>query len=161
MPSPRKKQEPGPYRLRRVALKLVREASYMVTADSIGSPAEAHRAAMAALQAAHGLDPRESLFVLHLDTKNRVMGVEQVFAGAGNTTYLTVADVFRGALVGGAQAIILAHNHPSGDPTPSPEDITITRQINQAGSMLGVELLDHIVFSDTRYVSLKERGQGF
>jgi len=72
-----------------------------------------------------------------------------------------VAEVFRAAILDNAPAILLAHNHPSGDPSPSPDDVSVTRAVMQAGKLLDIELLDHLVITQERFVSLKERGLGF
>jgi DNA repair protein RadC len=78
-----------------------------------------------------------------------------------NSSIIRVAELFREAVRENATAMIVAHNHPSGDPTPSPEDVQVTRSIVEAGSLLGVEVLDHLVIGHQRYVSLKELGLGF
>jgi DNA repair protein RadC len=78
-----------------------------------------------------------------------------------NSSVVRVAEVFREAIRCNAAAIIVAHNHPSGDPTPSPEDIRVTRDLRQAGTLLDIELLDHVIIGAQRYVSMKERGLGF
>ena len=123
----------------------------------IPSPADA--AALLMVDMAY--QEQEQLRVLLLDTKNRVMATHTVYQGNVNTTVVRVAEVFREGIRGNATALILAHNHPSGDPTPSPEDIHMTRQIVEAGKLLGMEILDHLVIGHGRYVSLKERGMGF
>jgi len=72
-----------------------------------------------------------------------------------------IGEVFRDAIRRNSAALIVAHNHPSGDPTPSPEDILVTRQIVEAGKLLDIDVLDHLILSHSRYVSLRERGLGF
>jgi len=104
---------------------------------------------------------QERLRVLLLDTRNRLIGVEEVYKGSVNTSYIRVAEVFRGAIRQNCPAIIVVHNHPSGDPTPSADDIAITRQFVAAGRLLDIEVLDHIILGRQRYVSLREMGQGF
>ena len=104
---------------------------------------------------------QEQLRVLLLDTKNRVMAAHTVYQGNVNTTVVRVAEVLREGVRSNATGLIIAHNHPSGDPTPSPEDVQMTRQIVEAGSLLGIHILDHIVIGQGRYVSLKEKGIGF
>jgi DNA repair protein RadC len=74
---------------------------------------------------------------------------------------VNIREVFKAAVMSNAAAIILCHNHPSGDPTPSPEDVAITRKIKDAGTLLDIELLDHIVLGNPDWVSLRERGLGF
>ena len=113
------------------------------------------------LGAEMGLLEQEHLRVVHLDTKNHVTGVSEIYVGNVNSSMVRPAEVFRPAIRDNSVAIIAVHNHPSGDPTPSPEDVAITRQLRDAGELLGIELLDHIVLAGQRHVSLKERGLGF
>ena len=113
------------------------------------------------LSAEMGLLEQEHLRVLLLDTKNHVMGVTEVYIGNVNSSVVRVAEVFRPAIRENAVAIIVVHNHPSGDPAPSPEDVTITEQLRATGELLGVELLDHVILASQRHVSLKEQGLGF
>ena len=111
--------------------------------------------AMAALE-------QEEMWVMLLDTRNRVMGLRAIYKGNLNTSIVRVGELFRPAIEAPAAAIIVAHNHPSSDPSPSPEDMHVTRQIVQAGKLLDIELLDHLIIAGGgRYASLKERGQGF
>jgi DNA repair protein RadC len=123
----------------------------------INSPADA--AALLMVEMAH-LE-QEHLRLLLLDTKNRVLASPTLYKGNVNTTVVRVAELFREAIRHNSTALIVAHNHPSGDPTPSPEDVQMTRQIVQAGELLGTEVLDHLVIGHNRFVSLKERGLGF
>ncbi len=96
------------------------------------------------------------------DTKNHVTGVTEVCIGNVNSSVVRVTEVFRPAIRENAVAIIVVHNHPSGDPTPSPEDVTITEQLRATGEVLGVELLEaHVILASQRHVSLKEQGLGF
>ena len=104
---------------------------------------------------------QEELRVLLLDTRNRVVHVETVYRGSVNSSQVRVAEIFKTAIRRNASNLIVIHNHPSGDPTPSPDDIAITRAILQAGELLDVKLLDHIIVGSGRFVSLKERGLGF
>lgn len=104
---------------------------------------------------------QEHLRTLLLDTKNRVLASPTVYVGNVNASIIRVSEVFREAVRENATAIIVAHNHPSGDPTPSPEDVQVTRSIVEAGSLLGIDVLDHLVIGHQRFVSLKERGLGF
>jgi DNA repair protein RadC len=107
-----------------------------------------------------GLD-QEHLVVITLDTKNRVLSQETLYIGNVNTSIIRVSEVFRLAIRQNATAIIISHNHPSGDPSPSPEDVRVTRQVVEAGKLLDIEVLDHLVIGHQNYVSLKERGLGF
>lgn len=104
---------------------------------------------------------KEHLRLILMDTRNRVLSTPTIYVGSLNTSVVRVGELFRAAIKENAAAFIVAHNHPSGDPSPSPEDVSVTRQIVQAGSLLSIEVLDHIVIGHNRFVSLKERGLGF
>ena len=104
---------------------------------------------------------QEHLVVITLDGKNRVLSRDTLYIGNVNTSVIRISEIFRIAIRQNAPAIILSHNHPSGDPNPSPEDVRVTRQIVEAGKMLDIDVLDHLVIGHQRYVSLKERGLGF
>jgi DNA repair protein RadC len=104
---------------------------------------------------------QEELRVLLLDTRNRLQHIETVYRGSVNSSQVRVAEIFKTAIRRNATNLIVIHNHPSGDPTPSPDDVAITRLILQAGEILDVKLLDHIIIGSGRFVSLKERGLGF
>ena len=105
---------------------------------------------------------QEHLRVLLLNTRNQVLNIQEIYIGNVNSSVVRPAEVLRPAVRENAPGIIVVHNHPSGDPTPNAEDVSITRQIAQAGQLLGIELLDHVVIgSGGRFVSLKELKQGF
>lgn len=105
---------------------------------------------------------QEVMQTLLLDTKNRVLHIATVYRGSLHTTVVRVGELFREAVRQNCAAVIVAHNHPSGDPTPSPEDVAVTREIVQAGKILDIDVLDHLVIgSGLKFVSLKERGLGF
>ncbi|MBI4282662.1 MAG: DNA repair protein RadC [Chloroflexi bacterium] len=104
---------------------------------------------------------QEELRVLLLNTKNQVLATHQVYRGNVNTSLIRVSELFRMAVRENCPAIIVAHNHPSGDPAPSPEDVEVTRDIVKGGQLLNIEVLDHIIIGRQGYVSLKERGLGF
>jgi len=123
----------------------------------IRSPADAGHLLMPLI----GHKEQENFVVLYLDTRNRVTDREILYKGSLNTSLVRVAEVFRGAIRRNSAGIIVAHNHPSGDPTPSPEDIALTRRLVKAGKLLEVDLLDHLVIGQNRYVSLRERALGF
>ncbi len=108
-----------------------------------------------------GHQEQEHFVVLYLDTRNRVMDREVLYKGSLNTSLVRIAEVFRGAIRRNCAAIIVAHNHPSGDPSPSPEDVALTRRLVEAGKLVEVEMLDHVVIGQGRFVSLRERGLGF
>jgi DNA repair protein RadC len=116
-------------------------------------------AALLMVQMAH-LDQEELRTVL-LDNKNQVQRIVTIYRGNVNTSVIRVGEVFKEALKKNCPAIILAHNHPSGDPTPSPEDERVTVQLVKAGKLLDVEIHDHLVIGHGKFVSMKERGLGF
>ncbi len=99
----------------------------------------------------------EEMHILILDTKNQVVENVKRYKGTINSSVLRASEVFRPAIVRNCPNVIVCHNHPSGDPTPSPEDLEVTKQLVEAGHLLDIELLDHIVIGNPRYVSLKER----
>ncbi len=102
-------------------------------------------------------ETKEFFFSIHLDGKNRINCVDEVSVGSLNQSIVHPRELFKTALLSSAAAIILVHNHPSGDPTPSREDIEITRRLKEAGEILGVKLLDHIIVGSS-YLSFTERG---
>jgi DNA repair protein RadC len=104
---------------------------------------------------------QEQIRVVLLNTKNAVLGVRMVYQGSLNTSVVRPGELFREAVKEGCAALIVVHNHPSGDPSPSPEDVAVTRDIVQGGEILGIDVLDHVVIGEGRYVSMKERGLGF
>lgn len=105
--------------------------------------------------------PQEQLWVILLDTRNKKIAVEKIYIGSLNSSMVRVGELFKAAVQRNAASIILAHNHPSGDPSPSPEDIALTRSAVQAGKLLDVEVLDHLVIGQGRFTSMKEKGMGF
>jgi DNA repair protein RadC len=96
-----------------------------------------------------------------LNTRNYVLSMPTIYIGSLNSTVIRVAELFRAGIRQNAASLIVAHNHPSGDPAPSPEDVAITRKMVEAGDLLGIELLDHIIIGRHAFVSLKDRGLGF
>ncbi|MCB0171327.1 MAG: hypothetical protein KDJ52_17150 [Anaerolineae bacterium] len=101
---------------------------------------------------------QEEMWVLLLNTKNQITHETLIYRGTVNTALVRVAEIFKPAVWLNSPAIIASHNHPSGDPTPSPEDVHITRSIREAGQILGIEVLDHILIGNNVWISLKERG---
>jgi len=124
---------------------------------TINSPADA----AALVQYEMSALEQEHLRVILLDTRNHVLDIVEVYKGSVNSSQVRVGEVFKSALRRNASAVIIAHNHPSGDPTPSPDDVAVTRAFVQAGKLLDLEVLDHLVIGQGRWVSLKERGLGF
>lgn len=104
---------------------------------------------------------QENLWVLLLDTRNRLIDIDKLYQGSLNSSTVRVAEVFRKAMQSNAAAIIVTHNHPSGDPTPSPEDIALTKTLVETGKMLDIQVLDHLVIGGNVFVSLKEKRLGF
>jgi DNA repair protein RadC len=98
---------------------------------------------------------QEEVWVLMLNTKNKITHQSMVYRGTINTAYIRIGELFRPALTVNAASIILSHLHPSGDPSPSPEDLTVTQQVYEAGNLLQVNVLDHIIVGRDRWVSLK------
>lgn len=104
---------------------------------------------------------QETLRVVLLNTKNQIIKFCDVYKGSLNSSLVRIAEVFKEAVRVNASAIIVAHNHPSGDPTPSTEDIRVTAQIIAAGKLLEIEVLDHMIIGERKYVSLREKRLGF
>ena len=123
----------------------------------VRSPADAANMLMAEMS----LLPQEHLRTVLLDTRNRVLSVPTIYVGSLNSAQVRVGEVFRHAIRANCASMIVVHNHPSGDPSPSPEDVQVTRLLVEAGSLLNIDVLDHLIIGRQRYVSLKERGLGF
>jgi DNA repair protein RadC len=124
---------------------------------TINSPADA----AALVQYEMSALEQEHLRVFLMDTKNHVLDIVEVYRGSVNMSQVRIGEVFKAAIRRNATAVIVVHNHPSGDPTPSPDDVAVTRALVQAGKLLDVDVLDHLIIGQGRYVSLKERGLGF
>lgn len=101
---------------------------------------------------------QEVLKIILLNTKNIVIGVKDVFKGSLNSSIVHPREIFKEAIQRGSANIIICHNHPSGDPTPSKEDINITLRLKQCGDLMGIGLLDHLIIGNNKYISLKEKG---
>lgn len=142
------------------AVELAKRLAHAVPDDrpAIKAPADAANLLMYQMM---GYD-QEYLYVILLDTRNRVIGKPvEVYHGSLNTSLIRVGEIFRHAIKVNAAAVIVVHNHPSGQPDPSPEDVAVTRAIVEAGKLLDIDVLDHVVIGANRFVSLKERGLGF
>ena len=124
---------------------------------SINSPADAAEL----LKPFIGNLDHEELWVIVLNRRNRVVQFVRLYQGSVNSSQVRVGEVFRQAIIEQASAIIIGHNHPSGEPAPSPDDVAVTRAIVQAGKLLDINVLDHLVVCADCHVSLKERGLGF
>jgi DNA repair protein RadC len=101
---------------------------------------------------------QEQVHTLMLDTRNRVIGAPMIYRGSLNSASMRIGEVFKEAIRHNAASIIVSHNHPSSDPSPSAEDIRVTKALYEAGKLLDCEVLDHVVIAGDRFVSLKERG---
>jgi DNA repair protein RadC len=104
---------------------------------------------------------QEHLRVVLLNTKNQVLAIPEVYKGSVHTSLIRVGEIFRQAIRENCPAIVVVHNHPSGDPTPSPDDIEVTKQMVEAGKLLDIDVLDHLIIGQKNYVSLRERGLAF
>lgn len=138
-----------------VSLKVVKESSLLYGKRKISSPSDAIEIGRKMLD---GSD-REKLLLCCLNTKNEPTNLNIVSIGSLNSSIVHPREVFKLAILGNSASIILFHNHPSGDTTPSKEDINITERIKEAGKIIGIELIDHIILGDeNKYTSLKEKG---
>jgi DNA repair protein RadC len=106
----------------------------------------------------YGSRPVEQFGVLLLDTKHRVLRTTVVSIGTLDASIVHPREIFREATAAGAAALVLFHNHPSGDPEPSTEDVQLTRRLVAAGVLMGIDVIDHVILADVRYCSLKEKG---
>lgn len=134
---------------------MVKEASMKYQSRKITCPGDA-----AGLVSEFLLDSdRETMLVVCLDTKCQPTTISVCSIGSLCASIAHPREVFKVAVLSNAASILIAHNHPSGDPSPSPEDISITKRIHECGKLLGIELIDHIIIgSPSNFVSLKERG---
>jgi DNA repair protein RadC len=143
----------------KAALELGRRLLVTAPIDrpTVRSPADAANMLMPEM----GLLDQEELRVVLLDTRNRVMAIRTVYRGSLNSASVRVGEVFKDAIRMNAAAILVCHNHPSQDASPSPEDVQVTRLIVEAGALLACDVVDHIIVTRQRFVSLRERGLGF
>lgn len=139
-----------------VSCKLVRECpSIMYDERKISSPDNAAKLVGDFLEDAD----REMMVLLCLDRKSQPTHLQIIAIGTLHSTLVHPREVFKAAILSNSASIILAHNHPSGDPCPSQDDINLTKSIKEAGNLLGIELLDHIIIGCNRHYSLKQNGQ--
>ena len=149
----------GMMRLRELTVR------YSVKTGSDGEPVRIGRVVSTPRECATVLaalledQPAEVFAILCLTTKHRVIAYHEVSRGTLDTALVHPREVFKAALLANAAAIVLAHNHPSGEPTPSEDDFALTKRLQQGGNLIGIEVLDHIVVGDGRYVSFKEIGR--
>lgn len=138
-----------------VSIKMVREGSILYNMRKISSPSDATNLGRQFLE---GSD-REKLVACCLDTKNQPISINVVSVGSLNSSIIHPRELFKVAILSNAASIIIFHNHPSGDPTPSIEDINVTNRLKDAGKLIGIDLIDHIIIgSESSYCSLKEKG---
>jgi len=137
-------------------IKMIKEDTVEYSDTTIKSPCDIVRLAREVLEM-HEM-AEENFVILCLNTKNKIAGVHTVSIGSLNASIVHPREVFKAALLNNANGIICLHNHPSGDPEPSRDDIEITHRLANAGNILGIKVLDHVIIGDDRYVSLKEQG---
>ena len=140
----------------RVVLVKEKVGRYELT-RKIGSPEDTYRAITTITNVQE--EAQEVFGILILNTKNKIVAVHEISRGALNSSLVHPREVFKPAVLHNAAAIICFHNHPSGDPLPSKEDIETTKRLIEAGKIMGIEVLDHIIVGDDVYASLKERGE--
>jgi DNA repair protein RadC len=144
----------GPYEDLSVRVALVRHPEYgKHKAVRISSSKDVYK-----LVKSMEVLPQESLYVLLLNARNKVIGITEVARGTSTRTIIDPSDVFRAAIVANAPSIVIVHNHPSGEVEPSAEDIALVRSIKKAGDMLGIKILDSVIIGDGEYVSMADRG---
>lgn len=149
------KTETPAKRIQILSLKLVREGCFHYQTRRISAPKDAVGIGQQFLEDAD----REQVIVCCLDTKNQPLSISVVSMGILNSSLIHPREIFKTAILTNAASIMLFHNHPSGDPEPSNEDLSITQRIKEAGVLMGIELLDHIIIgTEGRYCSLKEKG---
>lgn len=138
-----------------VSIKMVREGSILYNKRKITSPLDAVNLGKQFLEDAD----REALIACCLDTKNQPISLNVISIGSLNSSIVHPREVFKVAILSNAASIIIFHNHPSGDPTPSKEDIHVTNRLKESGNLIGIDLIDHIIIgSEGSYCSLKEKG---
>ncbi|NQX63764.1 JAB domain-containing protein [Paenibacillus qinlingensis] len=138
-----------------ISLRMVREKSSLLYPNRvIRSPKDA----AALFQQFIGDCDRESFCILCLNTKNEPTAIHQVSSGSLNASIVHPRETFKLAILANSASIIACHNHPSGQPEPSPEDIQLTERLRDSGSLLGIKLLDHLILGDVTFCSMKERG---
>lgn len=141
-------------RINIVSVKLVKESSLLYKNRRIRSPQDSYEIFKEFLDAVD----REYFVVMCLDTKNQPTNISIAHIGSLNASIVHPREVMKTAILSNAASIICCHPHPSGDPTPSDEDIQVTERLVEAGNIIGVKMLDHIVLGDNCYISLKEKG---
>lgn len=137
-----------------VRVALLRECSQKAPSRIITGPVDVYQLMRDRLEDAD----REIFAVLLLDTRNRVIGIHPVSIGTLSSSLVCPRETFKAAILASAAALILTHNHPSGDPEASPEDLSVTARLKESGELLGIPVLDHVIVGHGAFVSLKDRG---
>ena len=143
------------YRLPRYRVALVREGCSRTVVKHIHDPEDVHNI----ITAEYADAVVETAMMLALDTKNKVIGIFEISRGSLNASIIHPRDVFQRAILVNAASVILVHNHPSGDPAPSPEDVALTKKLVEAGRIMDITVLDHVICGERKYASLRERGE--
>jgi len=143
-----------PYNIPVLRVSMIKESTVKSEVKAVSNPDEVYELMKIAFEGRE----REVMFVILLNTKNQLVGMNMAAMGTLNSCTVHPREIFKPAIITGAAAIILSHNHPSGDPSPSPQDIELTKRIQQAGELLGISLLDHVIAGDEKFVSLKSNG---
>ena len=141
-------------RINIVSIKMVKESSFLYQTRQILSPRDAYEMIKEQLE---GLD-REQFIIACLNTKNEPTNITVVSVGTLNKAIIHPREVFKTAILSNAASIMAFHNHPSGETTPSQQDIQLTKRLYEAGELLGIKLLDHLIIGDGTFTSLKEKG---
>ena len=141
-------------RINIVSIKMVKESSFLYQTRQILSPKDAYEMIKEQLE---GLD-REQFIIACLNTKNEPTNITVVSVGSLNKAIVHPREVFKTAILSNAASIMAFHNHPSGETTPSQQDIQLTNRLYEAGELLGIKLLDHLIIGDGTFTSLKEKG---
>lgn len=137
-----------------VSLRLVKESSLLYNDRAIRSPEDGYNLFKQFL----GELDREYFVVMCLDVKNQPTAINICHIGSLNASIVHPREVMKTAILSNASSLIVCHNHPSGQPEPSPEDIDVTKRLAEAGKIIGIELIDHLIIGEDRFISLKEKG---
>ena len=141
------------YTIPLVRVQLVRDSGVAAPVNKIMSPQDTFEIARQRLE----FSDREVFLVIHVATDMAVISIEAAHIGTLDTGITSPREIFKGAILANAAAVIFAHNHPSGDPTPSPDDVNTTRELVKAGEILDIPVLDHVIIGAGRYISMAER----
>lgn len=148
-------KEPMPAkRVNIVTVKLVRESSMLYKGRQIRSPKDSYDLIRTFIEDSD----REMMICLSLDTKNQPASISICSIGSVSSAIVHPREIMKTAILSNASSVIIFHNHPSGNTTPSAEDIGVTKRLKEAGEILGIELLDHLIIGNDSFISLKEKG---